>query len=251
MKSGKNNTKSLLITGFIAIMGFGTYNALMINSTSGLGQASPIKRLDEMNGVVIQGRSIAVEKKWQKLSTVKAASHSPKQITTIASSASEVVSRETPVLQGTLELKLAEVINPKKWNQPLNATQFSGSVVANDGIIESLNVSLPGLDSVSVSFTEMNGNIFEYEYAGEAYSGLMYQVDQSSYMVTLTNGPLEGTRMRFQGQAVDQEQAQQFLAEVHQVEVGSFGSDDQVEPFLQPMEESVQASGFNFEAKQI
>jgi len=38
--------------------------------------------------------------------------------------------------------------------------------------------------------------VFEYDINGEIYSGMMYQVDQKSYMVALTNSPLEGTRLR-------------------------------------------------------
>jgi RNA recognition motif-containing protein len=247
MNNQKTKTKTVLIAGFLALVGVGTHNALMIQSNSSLGQAASIKRLDEMNGVVIHGRTIAVEKKWQKIPAIKTAKVESQNSPSVVANGTS----ETPVLQGALELKLAEVINPKKWQQPLNPAQFSGSVVANDGIIESLNVSLPGMDSVTVSFTEMAGNVFEYDYAGEVYSGLMYQVDQSSYMVTLTNGPLEGTRMRFQGQSTAPEQTQQFLAEVHQVEVGSFGSDELSESPMGNNEESIHAAGFNFEAKQI
>jgi hypothetical protein len=39
--------------------------------------------------------------------------------------------------------------------------------------------------------------VFEYDQNGETLSGLLYQVDQNTYMVTLTNGPFEGTRLRF------------------------------------------------------
>jgi hypothetical protein len=58
-------------------------------------------------------------------------------------------------------------------------------------------VSLPNGEGLDVSFSEMTGNVFEYDVDGEVYSGMMYQVDQHAYMVTLTNGPLEGTRLRF------------------------------------------------------
>jgi hypothetical protein len=71
---------------------------------------------------------------------------------------------------------------------------------------------------IEISFSEMTGNTFEYDLNGQIYSGLMYQVDQNSYMITLTNGPLEGTRLRFAGESTDaqsqQEQTQAYLAEV-------------------------------------
>jgi hypothetical protein len=84
---------------------------------------------------------------------------------------------------------------------------------------------LPNGEGVSVSFSEMTGNVFEYDFEGELYSGMMYQVDQNSYMVTLTNGPLEGTRLKFSGEASLEEQQQQeeiqrSLAEVSEAEAG-------------------------------
>jgi hypothetical protein len=63
-------------------------------------------------------------------------------------------------------------------------------------VIENLIVSLPQGEGITVSFSELAGNVFEYDINGEIYSGMMYQVDQKSYMVALTNSPLEGTRLR-------------------------------------------------------
>src|SRR5690606_5377797 len=71
-----------------------------------------------------------------------------------------------------LNLSLTGVINPKKWQQGLNNTQFSGSLTTNQGVIETLEASLPNGEGVSVSFSEMTGNVFEYDLNGELYSGM-------------------------------------------------------------------------------
>jgi hypothetical protein len=94
-------------------------------------------------------------------------------------------------------------------------------------VIESLEVSLPGTEKLSVAFREMSGNVFDYDFGGELYSGMMYQVDTNSYVVTLTNGPLEGTRLKFDGApSVEQIQAnEQALAENEQKDERVLGND--------------------------
>jgi hypothetical protein len=153
------------------------------------------------------------------------------------------------------------VVIPKKYAQGLGTDKFSGSLQTNNGVIESLSVSLPNGEGVSVSFSEMSGNVFEYDFGGDLYSGMMYQVDQNSYMVTLTNGPLEGTRLRFNAtQEENMQETRDFLAENHNVEVGNFGDDAQaqdVQPEMmvenqdtQNPDAQFQAQGFNFESQQ-
>ncbi len=112
----------------------------------------------------------------------------------------------TAAVKDDLNLNLMEVHNPKKW-QNSTPSQFSGTLSTSNGTIEALSVNLPDGEKVSVSFSEMSGNVFEYDYNGEFYSAMMYQVDQNSYMVTFSNGPLEGTRLKFNKEAeVDQSQ---------------------------------------------
>jgi hypothetical protein len=141
---------------------------------------------------------------------------------------------------------LVEVINPKKWEKGVKASDFGGSIATNNGIIESLSANLPENMNIEISFSEMTGNVFEYDLNGKVYSAMMYQVDQSSYMVTMTNGPLEGTRMRFAGEAAD---TNTYLAETHNIEVGAFGEEmDAVQPEVEA-ETSIQtaeAASFNF-----
>jgi hypothetical protein len=235
MKSGKNSKKLLttLAMGFFAMIG--TYNAVVINSDSIIDgtQVQFAKRIDELYGVVVSKREVAASLNWQKVSVKQAAVYrqfknemaSP-QVSHASgdqSEAPQVVSEAA--VQDSLNLNLTQVMNPKKWQQGLKEDQFSGSLNTNNGVIESLSVSLPGGEGVSVSFSEMTGNVFEYDLGGELYSGMMYQESQNSYVITLTNGPLEGTRLTFTGEAsVEQvqqnEEAQRMLAENSESEAG-------------------------------
>lgn len=228
---------------FVAMLFFvvtGTYNAIVINSESHLNGADMrfVKRLDELNGIVEPGRLVATGVHWQKLPPAKTVSqsafHAPvvQEVSTMASSPVESAPvQEAPGAAVTeeLNLSLVEVINPKKWQNGIPSDQFNGSLTTSNGAIDSLNVSLPNGEGVTVSFSEMNGNVFEYDIDGEVYSGMLYQVDQSSYMVTLTNGPLEGTRLRFVG-----EPSQEQIAATEQILTGNSGADEFGNPGEQP-----------------
>ncbi len=210
----------------------GTYNAIVINSESNLNGADMrfVKRLDELNGIIEPGRLVATGVHWQKLEPTQNAFHAPvvQTVNTVASSSGDAGPvQEAPGAAVTeeLNLSLVEVINPKKWQNGLTADQYSGSLSTANGAIDSLNVSLPNGEGVTVSFSEMNGNVFEYDIEGQVYSGMLYQVDQASYMVTLTNGPLEGTRLRFVG-----EPTQEQVAVTEQIQTGNVGSDEYGNP---------------------
>lgn len=225
-----------LTFGFFVVTG--TYNAIVINSESSIHGSDVrfAKRLDEVYGVIVSKREVANSMSWQKISVKQAALYkkevstlSDKQLQTsslsLAADAPSEVALSQAAVKEELNLSLAQVMNPKKWQQGLNNSQFSGSLATNNGVIESLNVSLPNNEGLSVSFSEMSGNVFEYDFNGELYSGMMFQEDENSYVVTLTNGPLEGTRLTFKGEAsVDQqvqmEESQRALAENNQAEAG-------------------------------
>lgn len=237
----------------------GTYNAIVINSHSSLndGHARFVKRLDEVNGVVIEGRKVASSVKWQKLNPAKVSITSKKVISDkiVTETSAPVESIPAALVQEELSLSLVEVMNGKKWQNGLGTSDFSGSLQANAGVIEELHVSLPNGEGISVSFSEMTGNVFDYEMNGEKFSGMMYQVDQHAYMITLTNGPLEGTRMRFSSENTieQQDNVQKTLAE-NNIEVGSFGegtpaSLDFSNETFQP--ETAQTQGFNFDEQVI
>ena len=196
-----------LTLGFLCVTG--SYNAFVINSESIISgnDIRFAKRLDEVYGVVVSKREVANSMAWQKLSVRQAAIYKNTGALSVPSFKALGASDEAQQSEGytqaavqeELSLNLTGVINPKKWQQGLNNSQFSGSLSTNQGVIESLSVSLPNGEGVSVSFSEMSGNVFEYDFNGELYSGMMYQENQNSYVVTLTNGPLEGTRLTFTG----------------------------------------------------
>lgn len=235
MKSKVYKNKTFAFLAVLMFIGTGTYNAVVINSESHLAGSDIkfVKRLDEIYGVTVSGREVAASMNWQKLNPKEVAEYkmkaAPQVVQTVSTADAAPVSNADVIpaaaVQEELSLNLVEVINPKKWQQGLTNTQFNGNLATNNGVIESLNVSLPNGEGVSVSFSEMVGNVFEYDLDGELYSGMMYQVDQTAYMVTLTNGPLEGTRMRFSVDTpmIEQQQPQENLAENNNVEAGNFG----------------------------
>ncbi len=233
MKWSQNSKQ--IATGFAIgfLMVTGTYNAVVINSESGISgtEVKFAKRLDEVYGVVVSKREVAASMNWQKLSVSQISAYKANlidqnlQMGGSPSSSNEVAQVSQAAVTEALNLNLTEVINPKKWQQGLNSSQFSGNLATNNGVIESLSVSLPNGEGLSVSFSEMTGNVFEYDFEGELYSGMMYQNGENSYSVSLTNGPLEGTRLTFVGEAsVEQEQkieqSQMTLAENTEADQG-------------------------------
>lgn len=200
MEFFSNKRKGLFFLGVFLLTVAGTYNAVVINGDSGI-QGEDIrfaKRLDEVYGIVTPGRHIAAAKTWKKLPK-QISIHSVEKQRPSTQESPKIAAPVTASIQDELNLNLQAVDHPKKWAKGLPQGEFSGNLQTADGIIENLSVSLPGGDSISVSFVEMSGNVFEYDLSGEVLSGIIYQVDQSTYMVTLSNGPFEGTRLRFTG----------------------------------------------------
>jgi len=275
--NNKKKVTAFVVAGLFIVTG--TYNSVVINSESDLARidARFVKRLDEIHGVTVAGREVAASVSWQKLTPSKVIAqkqqiaHRVSKVESAPTSAPSVDVVPAAAVQEELTLSLVEVINPKKWQNGLPSGQFNGSLSTNQGIIEELSVALPNGEGVSVSFSEMAGNVFEYDLNGELYSGMMYQVDQNAYMVTLTNGPLEGTRLRFSSSTPQEEQVQtqEVLAESN-VEVGNFGQEQMAEAGHaevaqadQPIsyeqmiqndqmmqQEAMQAQGFNFDQAQ-
>lgn len=209
MKSYQHKKKAFTFVAAFLFTLVGTYNAIVINSQSTISgnDIRFVKRLDEVYGVNKPARLVANTIKWEKISQSQVEQiqqqMQQKQIVvqevkeTQASDISTEIAPAAAAVQEELSLNLVEVINPNKWKNGLTGDNFTGTLNTNNGVIESLNVSLPNSEGLSVSFSEMTGNVFEYDMNGEIYSGMMFQVDQYSYMITLTNGPLEGTRLRF------------------------------------------------------
>jgi hypothetical protein len=204
----KRTTLAFLGAAFVAV---GTYNSVVINSDSFMDSQNVrfVKRLDEINGITTSGRRLANSEggEWVKLKALP--KKQPLKIVqdqvkfASSSTRSESVSDAAPAgeieaaIKEDLSLELTEVFNAKKYATAPQAGQFSGTLTTTDGVIDSISVSLPNNEGLNISFSELNGNVFEYEYDSQVLSGMMYQMDKSSYMVTLTNGPFEGTRLKF------------------------------------------------------
>ena len=91
-----------------------------------------------------------------------------------------------------LSLELVEVIPPPN-REAVNI--YGGELQVSGNSLDHLILNMD--DHFEISFVSLEGNIFEYQINGETYAGMLYQVDQDSYMVTLTNGFLEAYRLRF------------------------------------------------------
>lgn len=233
MKWAQSKKKAFTFLAVTALVVSGTYNSVMVNSDSFMNEQDVrfVKRLDEVYGVVKVGRQYAsTESQWVKLTNKEVAAvaknlvpaPAPKLEVQKTEVASAPVETEAAVKE-ELDLRLVEVVNPKKYQGNVPASLFSGNLIANDGRIETLSVSLPNGDGLSINSTEMVGNVFEYDLDGEKLSGMIYQVDQTTYMVTLTNGAFEGTRMKFSSGAAPIEFNQEVVADSN-IQVGQFGA---------------------------
>ncbi|MES2528530.1 MAG: hypothetical protein V4598_15710 [Bdellovibrionota bacterium] len=215
----KKHLKKIVGLGLGAFVLLGIVNAFVIGHDSQLdGKITYVKGLDEMYGDVQPGRILATNSSWKKIESTDFKN-------TVAQADFDHSQGEAPAaIDEELKLDLVEVINPKLWSRGLPSSDFEGDLETSSGRISSLSINLPGREEISISFAEMNGNVFQYDYAGEIYSGMLYQVDPKSFMVTLTNGPLEGTRLRFvEGFSSEQIEIKETLKEEHNVEVGFFG----------------------------
>jgi hypothetical protein len=247
MKKRKKQKKSwrwLLLT---LIVGIGTYNAVVINTHSHLTSKTAAfeAELDELP----TGRIVAQETRWKKISQEEIA-QTASQVSLAEMEMPKVAPAAEAAIKDELNLELIEVSNPKKWKAGLSRSEFEGSLSTSDGVINSFEVSLPSGEMVSVEFVEMNGNVFHYDLDGQIYNAMIFQADQHTYMVSFSDGPLEGTRLRFSSPATEEQLAiQQELSENHNVEVGNFGV---AQPEAEPTREaevvefqSVQAQSFN------
>ena len=226
----------------------GTYNSLVIDSQSILDQSkhSLVKRLDQ-EGLNRPARMMASTVKWQKIRPI-----SPqKQIAKIHAKSDDSSIESMPadsVVSENLNLILVEVINPQRFKDGLSNNDFSGMLTTSGGQIETLEVSLPEGLGVSVSYSEINGNVFEYESGGEIQGGMLYQVDQNAYMVSFTAGPMAGTRLRFQSSELLEEASREPESQL--ADVGQFGQEgfeaEEIANLDRELQNSSLEQGFNF-----
>lgn len=252
----KTNRRKIWWLAFSFLIGVGTYNAVVINTHSRLSSEDThfIKRLDEMYGNVIPARTrkVATNKNWKKLDETELEATTHTQILLASAEHTPEEAKLEAAIQEQLTLDLVEVTNPKKWKQGLTTVDFEGNLSTSNGILEDFNVSFPSGEEISVAYMEMNGNEFKYDLEGEVYSALIFAADPHSYVVTLSNGPLEGTTMRFKkGPTEEQLLISQTLQQDHDIQVGSFGEDTvttQQSAALSPEAElPVDVHSFNFD----
>jgi hypothetical protein len=197
-------TKSVTIVASMMLFALGTYNAMFMSSLDFMSDSEIkfAKRLDEMNGRIVAAK--APYTNWTSLVNVNKPKKRPvivapkivkkkvskkkvKKVVAKKSNKSAPVVAQ-PAINESLDLQLVELYNVKKYKKPLTSGDFTGELYSSNGIIETLSVQLPN---------EMAGNVFNYEMDGNKFSGMMYEVSSGTYMVTLTNGPFSGTRMKF------------------------------------------------------
>jgi len=217
----------------------GTYNSVVIESESSLDSAkyTLVKRLDH-EGINRPARVVASTVKWQKLRPMAP----QKQVAQVPRIASAPEKNQLPEIQmEDLKLQLVEVINPDKFKDGLSSEELSGFLTTNGSQIETLEIALPEGLGISLSYSEISGNVFEYEMNGETFSGLLYQVDRQAYMVSFTAGSLAGTRLRFQ--STEAIEAGYQVEELAHVDVGQFGQEGYEMEEMANLDRELQAQG--------
>ena len=208
--SVKKSIKTFAMLGCCAVVISGIYNSL---HTSDDFMSDPevrlVKRLDELKGKVKVGRMAASTIGWSKLTANKVskpAAPKLKRVKKIAKKADQAKSKRIirASIQEDLQLDAVQVFNAKLFKKPLDMknNDFSGSLTAKGGVLESVQINLPTGENIEISsYDEMNGNVFQYEDSEtrEVYSGMFYKIKEGSYMVTLTNDQrFAGTRIQFE-----------------------------------------------------
>jgi len=211
MKTLKRATFGTFMIASALMIALGGYNSALVDETAFLRNDFGIKlakRLDEIKGEIIVGRMAASIPTWNQSSTklIKKQAEqlikneiTPKKISKKKKIAQIDKAIPAPVVNDDLELSLSGGFYDKK--ALTDASQFSGSAVVQDGVIEAINVSLPGGQVLSINTNErMVGNVFQYEDTGtrERKSGLFYKVKPGVFMVTLTDDTqFPGLRLEF------------------------------------------------------
>lgn len=209
MKALKKALFTTTIGAIFMMLALGGYNSALIDPSAFVKNDLGIKlakRLDEIRGEITIGRVAAsiptfkpkakpvIKKQVAKL--VKKKVVKKKKVQKKKEVAANI---PAPVVNENLELSLTGGFHNKK---ALDAeSEFSGSAVVRDGVVEEISVSLPGGQSFTINTNErMVGNVFQYEDTGtrERKSALFYKVKKGQYMVTLTDDTqFPGLRLEF------------------------------------------------------
>lgn len=214
----KTIKKALIGTALLGTASFfilGSMNSIVVDKQAFLKNDLNIKfakRIDDITGEVEIGRMAASIPKWnssnslgQRVNEVKVEKNEETKAAKFAVKAKEVakVVIPEPSVNDAPNLSLTGGLFNKK---PLkDGKGYSGKAHVVDGVIEEINVTLPGGKRFIINTNErMVGNVFQYEdtETREMKSGLFYEVKKGQYMITLTDDSnYAGLRLEFKAEA--------------------------------------------------
>lgn len=206
MKTYKKLATWSFVIGGLTLFVWGSMNSQVLDKNAFMQNKYNIKfakRLDEMNGKLVEGRMAASvdSSKWSKLTTASI----KKTIKKLETPKKQEVAKSVETPRSEPAIKDADLIlTGGLFNKkPLkDKSAFNGEAKIVDGVLERVDLTLPGGVSVQLSPSNerLNGNVFTYEdtETGEARSGLVYMVKKGVYMATLTNDTnFAGLRLEF------------------------------------------------------
>jgi hypothetical protein len=217
MKSLKKALFTTTILGAVSFFVLGSMNSIVVDKQAFLRNDLNIKfakRLDEMNGEVVIGRMAASIPQWDKSKSLApakvAVKFSKKDIQEIKKNIKKNFAKKTvvaaipePSVKNAPDLDLTGGFFNKKALK--DGKGYSGKAHIVDGVIEEIDVTLPGGKKFIVNTNErMVGNVFQYEdtETREMRSGLFYEVKKGEYMITLTDDTkFAGLRLEFKSEA--------------------------------------------------
>lgn len=223
MKGLKKGLLGTTILSATLLVAFGSFNSIVVDKASFLKNDFKItfaKRLDDMNGEVTIGRMAASLPKFkvedslaQQVKAPVLAKRSRRSLIKPTKSIAKIENKFVPgpAVNDTPNLELTGGLFNKK---PLkDGKGYEGTAVVRDGVIEEVNVTLPGGKKFYINLNErMVGNVFQYEDSEtrEMRSGLFYIVNKEKheYMITLTDDThFSGMRLEFKGKGDDEVKA--------------------------------------------
>jgi len=211
-----------------------------------------VKRLDELNGTFEPGHIQHDEISLAQATPVKVEKKKPTLKKTVAAAPAPQAPRDEkffqPAIKEEKDLVLVEFFNARKYNQVLKNNSVDGSLYVDNGTIQSFEVELPEGESISIVNADLKGNTFEYMEDGFMRSGLIYEAGKGVYMVTLTTGNYEGSRLKFQdrglaSQVEEPVQNQEFFNNERE----RIAEENNVEPldYLEQQEEPLYQDDYN------
>lgn len=194
------NLSILVLATAVLLNGF--FNSSeMENKALATLDAQSIKRIDELNGDFQRGERRFIEVEAPKAEKVEEVIVVEVEKTEVKKEVKRVI-REykltEPAIRNDVDLQLVEYYNPNGAGKVLYQDQIEGQLVVRSGEITDLSFSLDEDSQVRLDSDEFKGNNFSYYAEGERFEGQVYPISRTSYMLTLTNGPHSGVRMKFQ-----------------------------------------------------